>query len=506
VTDLRNNLADQTAQAAQWRFAGTLVGAAARFGIGILLARLLPPVDFGIVALTLVVTGLAQPLGDLGIGSAVVQRRDLTPRHIRAAFTFSAVIGFVITGVLVLAAPLIAVLVRDARVTPVLQVLSLGFAIQGISVVAAGLLRRRLDFRHLFYIDTVSYVLGYGIAAVALAVLGFGVWSLVWGSLVQTMLSSNWQLIAARHPTRPVVAGRELGELLSYGAGAGANSMVNYLAVNADNFIVGRLLGATSLGLYARAYNLMNLPYVYVASVLSGVLFPAFAQIQDDIARLRRGYLTMTSLTAMVAGPSMAALVIAAPFLVPALYGPKWAGVVFPLQILCAAGYFRSLYHVGGIVAQSVGRVYSELQRQVGYAILVVIGAIVGSAFELRGVAAGVGLAILFMFVATAQLALAITRASWADYLRAQRGAIVTTSVVAVCGLVSRFLLERFHAGIVLTATGILAAVAVPWFVGLMWTLGEPDLAQLALRLPPDLRQLVSFLRRISASTGGFRS
>src|SRR5262249_51859833 len=158
------------------------------------------------------------------------------------------------------------------------------------------------------------------------------------------------------------------GELLSYGVGAGSSSMAGYLAVNADNFIVGRLLGATSLGLYARAYNLMNLPYVYVASVLSGVLFPAFAQIQTDIPRLRRGYLTMTRLTAVIAGPSMAALAIAAPSLVPTLYGPAWAGVVSPLQILCAAGYFRSLYNVGGIVAHSVGQVYSELKRQLGYA------------------------------------------------------------------------------------------------------------------------------------------
>ena len=182
-----DNLAEHAARAAQWRLASALVGAVARFGIGVILARLLPPVDFGIVALALVVTGFAQPLGDLGIASAVVQRRDLTPRHIRVAFTFSVFTGVLIATTLILAAPLAAVLARDARVVPILRVVSLGFALQGFSVVAAGLLRRRLDFRRLFYIDTLSYILGYGVVAVTLALAGKGVWSLAWGSLVQTL-------------------------------------------------------------------------------------------------------------------------------------------------------------------------------------------------------------------------------------------------------------------------------------------------------------------------------
>jgi PST family polysaccharide transporter len=281
--------------------------------------------------------------------------------------------------------------------------------------------------------------------------------------------------------------------------------MANYLAVNADNFIVGRLLGATSLGLYARAFNLMNLPYVYVASVLSGVLFPAFSQIQTDIPRLRRGYLTMTMLTAVIAGPSMVALAIAAPFLVPTLYGPAWAGVVLPLQILCAAGYFRSLFHVGSIVAKSVGRVYSDLQRQVGYAIVVVCGAIAGSFFELPGVAVGVGVAIVLMFIATEQLALEITRTSWTQYLRAQRGAILTTTFVALFAIGARVALEHIHARAAFIAAGTLIAAALPWCVGLLWHLGEADLAVIVHQLPPDLGHLVHFLRRISASTENFR-
>src|SRR6185295_10673814 len=123
--------------------------------------------------------------------------------------------------------------------------------------------------KRLFFIDTASYVIGYGGVATSLAAAGYGVWSLVWGSLCQTLVMSAAQLASARPPMRPVIAGRETRELLHFGVGAGTSSWINYLALNADNFIVGRTLGAASLGLYARAYTLMNLPYTYVAGVMS---------------------------------------------------------------------------------------------------------------------------------------------------------------------------------------------------------------------------------------------
>src|SRR5262249_41803061 len=232
-------------------------GAAARFGVGIVLARLLTPADFGLTALALVVIGFAQPIGDLGIAGAVVQRRDLTERHLRAACTLSTLVGVLVTILIAASAPLAAFAMRDARVTPILRALGCAFAIQGVSAAARALLRRRLDFQRLFFIDTASYLIGYGLVATTLALMGDGVWSLVWGSLVQTVVMAAAQIASARHPMRPILAARETRELLHFGVGAGTSSWINYLALNADNFIVGRTLGAASLGLYARAYTLM---------------------------------------------------------------------------------------------------------------------------------------------------------------------------------------------------------------------------------------------------------
>ncbi|HEY2904431.1 MAG TPA: lipopolysaccharide biosynthesis protein, partial [Vicinamibacterales bacterium] len=442
MTAATTGLINRAARAVRWRFAGSVFGAISRFAVGVLLARLLTPADFGLMTLTSVVMGFTRLVGDLGIGSAVVQRAGLSDRHVRTAFTFSVLFGVVQTVAMIVVAPLGALVVRDPRVTPLLRGLAGTFAIGGTSVAAGALLRRQLDFKRRFFIDTASFVLGYGGVATALALTGHGVWSLVWGSLAETLFSSGAQLAVVRHSMRPSLGRRELSELFHFGFGSTLITCTNYLARNGDNFVVGRWMGAASLGFYSRAYNLMSLPHTYAASVMSSVLFPVFAQEQGNQARVRRGYLLLTELTAMVAGPAMATLAIVAPYLVLSVYGPRWAGVVVPLQMLCLVGYFRALYHVSGILAQSVGRIYGELRNQLVYAFLVIGGAWIGSRYGLAGVAAGVDCAICYMFIASAQLALSATGTSFRAYLRVQVGALVTTAATCIVIVSTRFLLE----------------------------------------------------------------
>lgn len=494
-------LTTRTARAAQWRFAGSAVSALSQFAIGVLLARLLSPADFGVVALTRIALGLLGSVGGLGIGEAVVQRAALTERHVRTAFTFSSLFGLTGAIALAVAAPLASELLRNPQVTSVLRVMAIGFAVQGASGIAAALIRRQLDFRHQVFIEVGSYLVGYGIVAVGLALLGYGVWSLAWGSVVQTVLAAGAQLAVAGHAMRPLLARRELGELLHFGVGSAAVAGVNYLALNGDNFVVGRWSGATSLGLYARAYTLMNLPYTYASSVVSGVLFPAFAQVQSDPARLRRAYLTLTQLTATIAASAMGTLAIAAPHLVRSLYGPLWSGIVPPLQILCLAGYFRALYHLGGIVARSAGRVYGELWRQVVYAVLVMGGAYAGLRYGLPGVAAGVALAILFMFVATSQLSLGVTQTSWRVYFAAQRDALLTALATSAVALGVRLALESLGLPSGVIAAAILASASIPWALGMLWTLSDPGLAPLRAQLPRWSDGLIDPWRRRRAGS-----
>jgi lipopolysaccharide exporter len=491
VTPAAESLTTRTARAIQWRFAATLVGAASQLLVGALLARLLTPADFGVTALAYVVLGLAQYMADLGLGGAIVRRDVVTDRHVRSAFTCSVIGGLSTAAVIAAAAPLGAAAMHDTTVTPILRLLSVGIALRGTAVVADALLRRQLDFRRAFFIDITSYALGFGGVAVILALQGYGVWSLVVGSLMQTLTASTAQLAVVRHPVRPLLARRELGDLLGFGFPAAASGCVSYLALNGDYFVVGRLMGAVNLGLYSRAYGLMNLPRTYAAAVMSSVMFPAIAQVQSEPARVGSGYLMVTRLTAMVAAPSMATLAVVAPHLVRFLYGPQWGGAVLPLQILSIAGYFRALYHLGGIVAQAVGRVYGELWRQLAYAALVIGGTWLGSRYDLPGVAVGVSVAILFMFVATGHLASSATRTSWRSYLRVQLEALVTASVTGAAALFVRLLLEALRASNAVITIAVLAVAAVPWSAGMLWTLRMPELEPLRASLPRTVRRLV---------------
>jgi len=476
LTPAEDSLTTRATRAVRWRFAGTVVGAASQLLVGAVLARLLTPADFGVVALAYVALGLAQALADGGLGGAVIRLAVLTDRHVRSAFTGSVIGGLAMAAVVSAAAPFIAAALNDAIVIPVLRLLSVGIALRGTAVVADGLLRRNLDFRRAFLIDTAGYALGFGGVAVAMALRGYGLWSLVFGSLVQTLTTSIAQLAAVRHSVRPLLARRELGDLLGFGVPAAASGCVSYLALNGDYFVVGRLMGAVNLGLYGRAYGLMNLPQTYAAAVMSSVLFPAIAKVQAEPARVRAGFLTATRLTAMIAAPAMATMAIVAPHLVRFLYGPQWSGAVLPLQILSVAGYFRALYHLGGVVAKALGRVYGELWRQIVYAGLVIGGTVLGARHGLPGVAIGVSVAIVFMFVATGQLALIATGTPWRLYARVQRDALVIASVTAAAALVARLLLEGLRASNTFVTIGVLAAAAVPWTVGLLRTLRAPEL------------------------------
>jgi PST family polysaccharide transporter len=488
-------LAAQTASAAQWRFGSAIGGALAQFCIGVLLARLVRPADFGAIALASFFIGFIQPFSDLGIGAALVQRKELTVRHLRAALTASLLLGGGMAIAVASMAGLAARAVAVPSVGPVLRLLSAVFVIQATATVASAILRRRLDYRRRFLIDIASYIVGYGFVAATLALQGYGVWSLAWGSLAQATVSTLALNAVARPSWSPLLARREVGQLLHFGIASAANTCVNFGARNVDNVIVGRLLGASALGFYSRAYSLMNLPFTYAVSVMTAVLFPALSQLQDDAHRLRRAFLRLTVATAAIAAPCMVILAISAPHLIAGVYGEAWLAAVVPLQILCAAGYFRALYHVGGIVSQSAGRIRAELRNQVMYAALVVAGASLGAIDGLRGVAVGVAVAILAMFVLTARVALNATATSWKAYLECQVPAIMIGVTCSAVALTAEALLTGAHAAALLTAAGVAATALVPAAGGLLWILSADEYRAITESMPRIVRPIIDAVR-----------
>lgn len=437
-----DSLSGRAITGGQWRMASLVVQGMLHLVVGVVLARLLPPADFGLAALALIVIGFAAMVADVGVGAAVVQRLVVTTRHLRVAFTLSLLTGIVIAGSLYGIAPLVAILAKSAAVTSVLRVQAIVFIATGVGTVGRAQLQRRLDFRRLFAVDLLSYLLGYALIAVGGALSGWGVWSLVIGSIVQSALASVMCVSAAKAPVRPLLARQESSDLLGFGVGVTVNGVIAYIGRNGDNFLVGRFLGTTALGLYSRAFNFMMLPINYFSSVIPTVLIPAFAEIQTDKARVGRGYLMGVQTAALITAPVMVWVVVSAPHLILGLYGDRWAGAIVPLQLLAAAGVPRAMLGLAGAVAQACNRVGSETPLQIGFALAITIGATVGSRHGLPGVAVAVSIAIVMLFIAQAQLALSITGASWRAFALAHVPGLLLGLVVLAAILPLRALTE----------------------------------------------------------------
>jgi O-antigen/teichoic acid export membrane protein len=400
------DLSRQTISGLRWQLLAGVVRFISQFGIGIALARLLPPEDFGIVGIATIVTGFAATLANLGLGPALVQRKEVTERHIRVAYTLSLGVSVFMTLGLYASAAIVAAFFNDSRVAAVLQVLSLTFLFTGFGIVSGALLTRRLAFRVIVTIELLASIIGYGGVAVAMAIAGYGYWSLVGGMMVQTVLSTSLKYIAARHSLRPLVAPAEIRHLVGFSLGVSLEGTANYFARQGDYFVVGRMMSATSLGYYARAYALMTLPLTFLGSALSRVLFPAASRVQHDRERFRRAYLTTLSVSVAVALPISLSMVILAPELILTLYGAAWAPTIPLLQILALFGAFRMSYNNAAAFIHARGRAYGLVVSQIVYGAMVVGGSwwVIGE-LGLQGVAWVVGVAIGVMWILVVAMA-----------------------------------------------------------------------------------------------------
>jgi len=500
-----SSLAGRAITAAQWQMAASVTKGVLQFGVMVLLARLLTPEDFGLVALALLVVGFAEMVVDLGMGPALVQRPELNDRQVRVSFTTSLLLGAGVTLLLVAAAPLFAALLREPAVPAILRWQSLIFLFAGAGATARALLERKLDFKGLFLVAFFSYVVGYAGVGVALALLGWGAWSLVFGALVQSGVACAIALGRARHPLRPLLARVELRELLDFGVGVTLNRLVVYGSYNGDNLVVGRWLGSAALGLYSRAFQLMLFPLSHLQNVTWNVLFAALSRLQHDRERATRAYLKGLQLTALVVAPIMAGMIVAGPHLIVGLYGPQWVSATAALQILCAAGLLRAVYGATGALTHAFGEVYAEFRRQALFAAVLIAACVAGSRWGITGVAVAVAVAVAFMYLAMAHLAGRIAGFRWRDFFAAQLPGVTVALVVASVASLVRFALERqgWGSGAILSAVIAGSALAVPLGLYLLPERVRPtelygSLGPALSRLPAALRLPLRRVMRLS--------
>jgi PST family polysaccharide transporter len=326
------SLASEAGKGLAWTGAAKSLAQIVGVGVTLVLARVLTPDDFGLIAMVAVVTGFLTVLGDFGFSAALIQRKDLEERHRSSVFWLSLCVGVALAAGLALLAPLLSQLYRDPRLTGLVRVLAIGFVIAPLGAVHSALLSRALRFRALALAETVGALVSSGVA-LALALSGYGVWALAGQLLAQnTGFAVAAALLSGWRPHFSFER-RAIADLGRFSANLFGHTLVAYWTGKVDDFLIGRTFGAQPLGLYSRAYSTMMMPVTEIGSVLSRVMFPTFSRSETDPKALAQMYLKIVATIGFVTFPVMFALaVLSRPFIL-VLFGPQWVGAADVLSI-----------------------------------------------------------------------------------------------------------------------------------------------------------------------------
>ena len=457
-------LAKRTRQGISWTAAGAVGQNVVRLGVYAALGRILSHTEFGVVAAVMTVIQLGNTLKDLGLGLALVQRKVLEPEHIEAAFTFSVLLGSVLTVGMFLCAGLFARFYGIEDSVWIIRLMSLLFFLRGVALVPAFMCRRNMAFRALTIIDVVAYFMG-STTSVVLAVLGFGAWAVAWGYVVETTLNVGMVIYLEPPPRGLRLRKRHLRELLGFGLGQSAANLANYFALNGDYMVVGHFLGPAKLGIYQRAYELMRFPAAIFTSVASQVLFSAFARVQDDPERLGRAFRRTLFASALVLLPASAGLIVLAPELVRIVLGDNWSSVEWPFRIMATSMLFRTTYKLSSLVGKSSGDTFTLAIWQVVYAACVIGGALVAMRWDILGVSVTTAVSVFLQFFALGQMGLKATDLRWRDLAAAHVQPLIYAAVVGGVAYVIATALRAAGQGFVVVAAATTTAGTLVFFV-----------------------------------------
>ncbi|MFW6115789.1 MAG: lipopolysaccharide biosynthesis protein [Chloroflexota bacterium] len=320
----------------------------------VVLARLLVPEDFGLFGIVMLALSAAETFTQTGFQTALVQKQGNTEDYLDTAWTVQVLRGFVLAGTLFAISPLLAWFFDEPRVVPLLRALSAMEALRGFTNIGVVYFQKELEFH-----KQVTYQLFSSAVALAVGVVLAwqlrNVWALVWGSLAGQVTSTALSYVLHPYRARVRLDRQQVTELFGFGRWLLGNSIVSFLATQADRVILGRLLGAAALGIYNMADRIGGLLPTEFMHLTNEVMMPAYAKVQDDKERLGRAFIQVFGTAVSVGGPVAAFVFLAAPELVPVILGAEWLLAIVPLQILAVGGFLRCVIGVSSPVFLATG-------------------------------------------------------------------------------------------------------------------------------------------------------
>ena len=348
-------LQNKTLSGLFWSFLENFAKQGVNFIIGIVLARLLLPEQFGLIGMIMVFIAISYSFTDSGFTQALIRKQNCTNVDYATVFFFNLLVGFAFAILLILSAPLIASFFNEPKLTNIVRVISSVLIIDSFTIVQRARLTKRIDFKLQTKVSLAADVIG-GITAIILAYMGYGVWSLVTRLILSKAINST--LLWIYNQWKPIFTFSKdsFKEMFSFGSKLMVSGLLNTLYKNIYTLVIGKYFSASELGYYTRADQFKNLPSQNLTGVIQRVTYPVLAELQGDKEILKRAYRKIIVNTMFITSMSMLCLGGVAKPLILALLGEKWASSIPFLQLLVFVGFFYPLHSINLNLLNVLGR------------------------------------------------------------------------------------------------------------------------------------------------------
>lgn len=352
VTD---SLKQKTTKGLFWSSVERFSNQGVSFIFSIILARILAPSDFGIVAMIGIFFAVAQSFVDSGFSNALVRKTDRREEDLSTCFYFNIGVGIVAYIVLFLIAPFIADFYNQPILSPIIRITGFGVVLNSLCVVQQALFTIKIDFKSQAKV-TLSATIISGIVGVVLAYQGYGVWALVWQGVVMSLVRMGLLWLMSKWRPKAGFSKDSFHYLFGYGSKLLASGLLDTIYNNIYPIVIGKFYSPAQLGNYSRALSFAQLPSSNITSILQRVTFPVLSTIQDDLPRLQTNYRRLLKLSAFIVFPLMMGLAAVAFPLIRVVLTPKWEGCSLYLQIICFALMWYPIHAINLNLLQVKGR------------------------------------------------------------------------------------------------------------------------------------------------------
>jgi O-antigen/teichoic acid export membrane protein len=387
------SLKDKTIKGLTWSFIDSFINQGFQFIVGIILARILTPKEFGLIGMLTIFIAISQSFIDSGFTQALIRKLNVTQADYSTVFYFNLVVSIICFFILYGSSGFISLFFNEPQLAILLQVLGLSLIINALSIIQKAILTKKLDFKLQTKISLISSF-GSGFLAITLAYTGFGVWSLVIKTISGFFLTTLFLWLWNKWKPSLVLSMVSFKELFSFGSKLLLSGLINTIYQNAYYFIIGKYFSAIDLGYYTRADQFHQLPSANLTSVIQRVSYPVLSSIQDDKDRLKEAYKKIIKITMLFSFVLMLGMAATAKPMILTLIGDKWLPAVIYLQLLCFVGMFYPLHALNLNMLNVQGR--SDLFLR-----LEIIKKIIAIPVILIGVFLGIKEMILAMIVNT---------------------------------------------------------------------------------------------------------